>query len=49
MPPGGYDPAERLTVMDDEAIDIALLYPTLGICWEGFVTDPALAGAYARA
>jgi uncharacterized protein len=48
-PPGGYDPAERLKVMDDEGIDIALLYPTLGICWEGFVTEPALARAYARA
>jgi predicted TIM-barrel fold metal-dependent hydrolase len=35
--------------MDDEGIDIALLYPTLGICWEGFVTEPALARAYARA
>ncbi len=48
-PPGGYDPAARLSVMDDEGIDIALLYPTLGICWEGFVTEPALARAYARA
>jgi predicted TIM-barrel fold metal-dependent hydrolase len=48
-PPGGYDPAARLEVMDDEGIDIALLYPTLGICWEGFVTEPALARAYARA
>ncbi len=48
-PLGGYDPAERLKVMDDEGIDIALLYPTLGICWEGFVTEPALARAYARA
>src|SRR5262245_32775280 len=34
-PPGGYDPAARLKVMDDERIDIALLYPTVGICWEG--------------
>ena len=48
-PPGGYDPAARLEVMDDEGIDIALLYPSLGICWEGFVTEPALARAYARA
>ncbi len=48
-PPGGYDPAARLAVMDDEGIDIALLYPTLGICWEGFVTEPDLARAYARA
>jgi predicted TIM-barrel fold metal-dependent hydrolase len=48
-PPGGYDPAARLRVMDDEQIDIALLYPTIGICWEGLVTDPALATAYTRA
>ena len=48
-PPGGYDPAARLRVMDDERIDIALLYPTVGICWEGSVTDPALATAYTRA
>ena len=48
-PPGGYDPAARLQVMDDEGIDISLLYPTIGICWEGLVTDPALATAYASA
>jgi uncharacterized protein len=48
-PPGGYDPAARLRVMDDEGIDVALLYPTIGICWEGHVTDPALATAYTRA
>ena len=48
-PPGGYDPAARLQVMDDEGIDVSLLYPTIGICWEGLVTEPALASAYARA
>jgi predicted TIM-barrel fold metal-dependent hydrolase len=48
-PPGSYDPAARLRVMDDEAIDVAILYPTIGICWEGHVTDPALATAYTRA
>lgn len=48
-PPGGYDPKARLAVMDDEGIDAALLYPTIGICWEGLVTDPALATAYCRA
>ena len=30
-PPGGYDPAARLRVMDGEQIDVALLYPTIGI------------------
>lgn len=48
-PPGGYDPRARLKVMDDEQIDIAMLYPTLGICWEGAVQHPKLATAYTRA
>jgi len=48
-PPGGYDPKARLKVMDEEGIDIALLYPTIGICWEGVVKDPRLATAYTRA
>jgi len=48
-PPGGYDPRARLAVMDSEAIDVALLYPTIGICWEGSVDDPRLATAYTRA
>jgi predicted TIM-barrel fold metal-dependent hydrolase len=48
-PPGGYEPKARLEVMDAEGIDIALLYPTIGICWEGMVDDPALATAYTRA
>jgi predicted TIM-barrel fold metal-dependent hydrolase len=46
---GGYDPAARLKVLDEEGIDMALLYPTLGIHWEGHVTDARLADAYARA
>ncbi len=48
-PPGGYDPHARLRVMDAEGIDSVLLYPTIGICWEGHVTDPGLATAYTRA
>jgi predicted TIM-barrel fold metal-dependent hydrolase len=48
-PAGGYDPKARLAVMDDEQIDVALLYPTIGIAWEGLVRDPALATAYCRA
>jgi predicted TIM-barrel fold metal-dependent hydrolase len=48
-PPGGYDPSARLAVMDDEQIDRVLLYPTIGIAWEGMVRDPALATAYSRA
>ena len=48
-PAGGYDPIERLRVMDREGIDVVLLYPTIGICWEGHVTDGHLATAYTRA
>jgi hypothetical protein len=48
-PKGGYDPSGRLKVMDEEQIDVVLLYPTIGIAWEGMVTDPQLATAYTRA
>src|SRR5262245_50999504 len=48
-PPGAYDPVARLKVMDTEGIDQVLLYPTIGICWEGHVTDGGLATAYSRA
>jgi predicted TIM-barrel fold metal-dependent hydrolase len=48
-PAGGYDPNARLKVMDEEEIDLAILYPTLGIFWEGAVQDPQLATAYTRA
>jgi predicted TIM-barrel fold metal-dependent hydrolase len=48
-PLGGYDPRARLRVMDDERIDMVLLYPTIGIAWEGLVRDAQLATAYCRA
>jgi uncharacterized protein len=48
-PPGAYDPTARLRVMDMDGIDAVLLYPTIGICWEGHVTDGRLATAYTRA
>jgi predicted TIM-barrel fold metal-dependent hydrolase len=48
-PLGSYDPKARLQVMDEEGIDIALLYPTISIFWEGWVNDPKLATAYTRA
>jgi len=48
-PPGSYDPSARLQVLDEENIDIALLYPTIGIVWEAEVEDPKLAQAYTRA
>jgi uncharacterized protein len=48
-PPGSYIPKERLGVLDAEGIDIVLLYPTIGICWEGHTQDAALAHAYTEA
>ena len=48
-PKGGYDPSARLAVMDGEKIDVVLLYPTIGISWEGLVRDPQIATAYCRA
>src|SRR5207247_729601 len=48
-PRGAAAPAAGLRVMDAEGIDAVLLYPTIGICWEGHVTDGALATAYTRA
>lgn len=48
-PLGSYDPKARIEVLDQEGIDIALLYPTIGICWEGHTQDAALAHAYTEA
>ncbi len=48
-PPGSMDPHERIQVLDQEGIDAALLYPTVGLHWEEDVTDPGLAIALARA
>lgn len=48
-PPGAYDPKARIEVLDEEGIDIVMLYPTIGICWEGHTSDPLLAHAYTEA
>ena len=47
--PGGYDPHERVKVMDAEGIDMTLVYPSLGICWEHDCRDAKLAAACCRA
>jgi predicted TIM-barrel fold metal-dependent hydrolase len=49
MPFGACDAAQRLSLMDQENLEISLLYPTLGLLWEAELTDPALSLAYARA
>jgi predicted TIM-barrel fold metal-dependent hydrolase len=48
-PRGGYDPQARVQVLDEEGIDAALLYPSLGLMWEAVVNDPELLAAYCRA
>ena len=46
--PGGYDPHARIKVMDEEGIDVAVLYPSLWLLY-GDLTDPQLAAAACRA
>jgi hypothetical protein len=45
--PGGSDPRRRLVDMDAEGIDIAVLYPSIGLFLEA-IQDPALAEASCR-
>ena len=47
--PSAVDPHERIKVMDADGIDIAFLYPSLGISWEQECDDPKLTAAYCRA
>lgn len=47
-PRGAYDPHARIKVLDEEGIDAVVLYPTIGLVWEGEVNDPELAMAYCR-
>ncbi len=46
--PGGFDPARRLAVLDEEGIDIALLFPTIYLLI-GDVREPEVAAACCRA
>ena len=49
MPFGASDAAERIELLDQENLEKAVLYPTLGLLWECELTDPELGIAYARA
>ena len=49
LPRGGYDPHERVKVMDAEGIDQTLVYPSLGLGWEEQCADIELAAANCRA
>jgi len=45
---GGFDPHKRIPDMDDDGIDAAFLYPSLGL-FSGAIQDPELAAAVCRA
>ena len=47
-PKGAYDPHERVKQLDADGLDAAVLFPTIGLLWEGEVNDPGLALAYNR-
>ncbi|MFP6816110.1 MAG: amidohydrolase family protein [Pseudomonadales bacterium] len=49
MPFGAGDPIERMALMDQENLELCLLYPTVGLLWECELKDPELSLAYARA
>jgi predicted TIM-barrel fold metal-dependent hydrolase len=49
FPFGACDPTERLSLLDQENLECALLYPTIGLLWECELTDVALSLAYCRA
>src|SRR5581483_11513126 len=40
---------KRVQFLDAEGIDYQILFPTLGLLWEGEVRDPQLAAAHCRA
>src|SRR5438477_378505 len=46
--PGGFDPVQRLADMDTEGIDIAVLYPSIGLNFWA-LTDADAAACLARA
>ena len=48
-PKGAYEPTARLSYMDEEGVDAAAIFPSLGLTWEVEVKEAALAAAYARA
>jgi len=43
------DMDKRVRFLDDEGIDCQVIYPTLGLLWEGGVDDPYVADALCRA
>ncbi|HXW83910.1 MAG TPA: amidohydrolase family protein [Candidatus Binataceae bacterium] len=48
-PFGSMSMKERIELLDQEGIDKAILYPTIGLLWEAEVEDPEITVAYCRA
>jgi predicted TIM-barrel fold metal-dependent hydrolase len=48
-PFGSMNMKERLQLLDQDGIDKAILYPTIGLLWEAEVEDPEITNAYCRA
>lgn len=49
LSPDWQDMGKRVEFLDREGIDYQVIYPTLGLLWEGSVEDPFLADALCRA
>ena len=46
---GAVDPHERIKVLDEDGIDVAVLYPSLGLSWQAECRQADVAEAYCRA
>ena len=46
---GAVDPHERIKVLDEDGIDAAVLYPSLGLSWQAECRQADVAEAYCRA
>jgi len=46
---GAVDPHERIRVLDEDGIDIAVLFPSLGLSWQAECRQADVAEAYCRA
>src|SRR5207247_9023988 len=48
-PFGSMNTKERLDLLNQDGIDKAILYPTIGLLWAAEVEDPEITNAYCRA
>ena len=47
-PPAAVDPHARIKWMDEQGIDVTVLYPSLGLNWQSECDDASLAAAHCR-